>query len=93
MINANEYFDGNVKSLGYTSAEGSSSIGVMEPGEYKFDTSSHETMIVIQGTLTVQLPGSSEWKAFNDGEYFEVDANQSFLVKIESQSSYLCKYK
>ena len=93
MINSNEYFDGNVKSLGYTSSEGKSSVGVMEPGEYEFGTSTHETMVVIQGELVVQLPGTSDWKSFKAGEQFEVDANTSFLVKISSQSSYLCKYK
>lgn len=93
MISANEYFDGNVKSLGYESEEGKSTLGVMEPGNYEFETSMHETMIVVQGALTVQLPGASEWKTYVTGENFEVDANKSFLVKVESQTSYLCKYQ
>ncbi len=93
MISANEYFDGNVKSLGYETAEGKSTVGVMEAGEYKFGTSTHETMIVVEGALIVQLPGSTEWTTFTTGQQFEVEADSSFLVKIESQSSYLCKYK
>lgn len=47
MISTNEYFDGNVKSLGYTSQDGKSTIGVMEKGDYEFGTSAHETMTVI----------------------------------------------
>jgi purine/pyrimidine-nucleoside phosphorylase len=93
MINVNEYFDGTVKSLGYASAEGKSTIGVIEPGEYEFGTSSHETMIVIEGELIASLPGQSEWKSFKNGESFEVPANASFKVKASSQTSYLCKYK
>jgi uncharacterized protein YaiE (UPF0345 family) len=34
MISANEYFDGNVKSLGYKFAIRNSTVGVMEVGEY-----------------------------------------------------------
>jgi len=93
MINVNEYFDGTVKSLGYQSAEGKSTIGVIEPGEYEFGTSQHETMVVIEGTLTALLPGASEWTSYNNGQAFEVAANASFKVKTDIQTSYLCKYK
>jgi purine/pyrimidine-nucleoside phosphorylase len=93
MINVNEYFDGTVKSLGYDSAEGKSTIGVIEAGEYEFGTSSHETMVVIEGELIAQLPGSEAWTSFTNGQSFEVPANSSFKVKANSQTSYLCKYK
>ncbi|MFD2163907.1 pyrimidine/purine nucleoside phosphorylase [Paradesertivirga mongoliensis] len=93
MINVNEYFNGTVKSLGYDSSEGKSTIGVIEPGEYEFGTSSHETMIVIEGELVALLPGQSDWKNYKNSESFEVPANSSFKVKANSQTSYLCKYK
>lgn len=92
MITVNEYFDGAVKSLGYQSTEGKSTVGVMEAGEYKFGTSTDETMIVIQGALEVLLPGETEWKMYENGQSFEVPANTSFEVKTETQTSYLCKY-
>ena len=92
MITTNEYFNGNVKSLGYTSEDGKSTLGLMEPGEYEFGTSTHELMTVIQGELIVQLPNSSEFKSFKAGEAFEVDANNSFTVKTTVFSSYLCQY-
>lgn len=92
MITVNEYFDGAVKSLGYQSTEGKSTVGVMEAGEYKFGTSTDETMIVIQGALEVLLPGETEWKTYENGQSFEVPANTSFEVKTDIQTSYLCKY-
>ncbi len=57
MISSNEYFEAKVKSLGYTSATTSSTIGVMEPGEYEFGASTHEAMIVVECELVVLLPG------------------------------------
>ena len=92
MINVNEYFDGGVKSLGYVTEEGKSTVGVMDPGEYEFGTSTHETMIVIEGKLDVLLPGNAEWKSFSKGMTFEVPANSSFRVKTDGQAVYLCKY-
>jgi hypothetical protein len=38
MISVNEYFDKKVKSLGYTTNSGKSTVGVMEDGEYEFGT-------------------------------------------------------
>lgn len=93
MISVNEYFDATVKSLGYTSATGKSSVGVMEEGTYEFGTSTHETMIVIEGELIAQLPNETEWKSYKAGASFEVDANTSFKVKSVGQTSYLCQYK
>jgi uncharacterized protein YaiE (UPF0345 family) len=92
MISANEYFDGNVKSLGYESEEGKSTIGVINPGKYKFGTSMSEIMFIIEGQLDVLLPGAVQWITVNAGEEFKVPAHQSFEVSATKQTSYLCKY-
>ncbi len=93
MISVNEYFDKKVKSLGYTTSAGKSTVGVMEEGEYEFGTSSHETMIVVEGELVALLPNESKWKSFKAGTSFEVKANVTFKVKSVGQTSYLCRYK
>ena len=93
MINFNEYFEGDVKSLGYDSRFGKSTVGVMNPGKYTFGTAQHEIMTIVEGLLMVKLPGQEEFEAFKDGETFEVAANSSFDVKCTGQVAYLCKYR
>lgn len=93
MINVNEYFGGAVKSLAYNAADGKSTIGVIETGEYEFGTSTPETMTVIEGELIALLPGETEWKSYTNGQSFKVPSGTSFKVKTERQSSYLCKYQ
>jgi uncharacterized protein YaiE (UPF0345 family) len=93
MISTNEYFDAKVKSLGYETPEGKSTVGVMEPGDYEFATSSHETMIVVEGELIVKLKNSNLKTSYKSGEKFEIEANSSFKVTTVSQTAYLCKYK
>ena len=93
MITVNEYFEGNVKSLGYQSSEGKSTVGVIDQGEYKFGTSTDETMIIIEGSMTVLLPGADQWITVKSGDEFKVPADTSFRVKSEGQTSYLCKYR
>lgn len=93
MITTNEYFNATVKSLGYTTSNGKSTIGVMEKGEYEFGTSTYEKMTVIEGELQVQFKDATEWQSYTPGTSFEIEANNSFKVKSIGQSSYLCIYK
>jgi uncharacterized protein YaiE (UPF0345 family) len=57
MISVNEYFGGNVKSLGYATVNVKSTVGVINEGEYEFSTESAETMTVIQGKMEVKIQG------------------------------------
>lgn len=93
MIQENQYFEGNVKSLGYATAEGKSTIGIINPGEYEFGTAQKEFMHIIEGSLSALLPDNKEWKVFNVGSSFEIPANSSFKVRAETQTAYLCQYR
>ncbi len=93
MFKSNEYFDGKVMSIAFSSNGEPATIGVMAPGEYEFGTSQQETMQVISGELTVKLPDESEWKSYAPGEQFIVEANQKFGVKVAEDTSYLCIYR
>lgn len=93
MIQENQYFDGNVKSLGYTIAEGRSTIGIINPGEYEFGTNQKEIMHIIEGALSALLPNNPRWETFTAGSSFEVPADSSFKVKAETQTAYLCQYR
>jgi uncharacterized protein YaiE (UPF0345 family) len=89
----NEYFDGNVKSIAFNSETLPATVGVMEIGNYTFGTDAIEHMTVVSGSLTVKLPNESDWKTFNQGETFIVQANTSFDVKVTVQTAYLCLYE
>lgn len=93
MFNTNEYFDGKVKSLSFENNEGPATIGVMASGEYEFSTSKKEYMTVTCGKMVVKLLETDTWMEVSAGETFEVDANSSFLVKVETATSYLCFYR
>ncbi len=93
MFKVNEYFDGKVKSLAFTSPEGPATVGVMAPGDYEFGTSSIEIMSVIAGAMDIKLPGTAEWRTVKAGESFEVAANVKFGVRMQVETAYLCLYK
>ena len=91
MIKHNQYFEGKVQSLGFDSAHGYATIGIMKPGKYTFSTSSNEKMIITSGALEVKLPGE-EMKEVKAGDSFEVASGQSFEVIAAADVSYLCYY-
>ena len=93
MLSVNEYFDGNVKSIGFQTETLPATVGVMAIGEYEFGTSQKEVMTVVNGALTVMLPGASDWQTFNAGEHFIVEANEKFQLKVAVETAYLCTYE
>jgi len=93
MIIVNEYFGGAVKSLGFSDAQGKATVGVMDPGSYEFGTSTPETMKVVSGTMSVKLPGQSDYRDYPTGSTFSVPANAKFELKLAAQAAYLCLYR
>lgn len=90
---ANIYFDGKVTSRTVQFADGSrKTLGIMLPGDYEFGADQTETMEILAGTLDVQLPDSSEWKAFSGGTSFVVPAGTRFKLKVHSVTDYCCSY-
>jgi len=93
MLITNEYFAGNVKSIAFQNEYGNFTAGVMDLGEFEFGTNTIERMTVISGKLTVQLPGNENWQDFLAGETFTVPAQQKFLIRVQEQTAYLCRYE
>lgn len=93
MLKVNEYFDGTVKSIALDNAEGNATIGVMEPGDYEFGTSTVEYMTVISGAMDVLQPDETEWKTYSKGETFVVEKDVKFKVKMTEQTAYYCRYE
>lgn len=93
MFKTNEYFNGDVVSIGLESVEGKATVGVMAAGEYEFGTSTVEVMTVISGELLILQPGESEWKTYRKFESFVVAKDVKFKVKCATDTPYLCLYK
>ena len=93
MFKTNEYFDGRVKSIAFSTVDGPATIGVMAPGEYEFGTSTVEIMRVVSGSMDIKQPGSDTWKKFSEGESFTVEKDVTFGVRVEVETAYLCLYQ
>jgi len=90
---ANMYFDGKVTSRTVLFPSGEKkTLGIMMPGEYRFDTAKKELMEIQAGSVSVLLPGSEEWETVSGGESFNVPADSAFDIKVTEVTDYCCSY-
>ena len=90
---ANVYFDGKVVSRTVKFDDGSvKTLGFMMSGDYDFNTAEAEVMEILEGQLSVLLPGSKNWITVKGGESFDVPANSNFQLKIHQATDYCCSF-
>ena len=91
---ANVYYDGRVVSHSLDFPDGTKrSIGLLYPGSYTFGTEAAELMEIIAGSCQVTLPGEDSPSTYEAGSHFNVAANSSFDITIESGlTEYVCTY-
>jgi uncharacterized protein YaiE (UPF0345 family) len=92
MLKLNSYFEGNVQSIGFERNGLRASVGVIEAGEFHFNTGAAERMSVVSGALRAKLAGG-EWQLYPSGTSFEIAANSGFDVQaIGGPAAYLCEF-
>lgn len=91
MLKHNSYFDGKVQSVEFERNGRRATAGVIDRGEYHFDTNAPERMTVISGELEIRLGGDS-WQRYAAGTYFEVGPKSGFDVRASAPSAYLCEF-
>ncbi len=90
---ANVYFDGGVTSRTVLFADGTKkTLGIMQPGEYEFNTAAPELMEILAGELDVLLPGEDSWRAVRGGQSFNVPGNSRFQLRVRKLSDYCCSF-
>jgi uncharacterized protein YaiE (UPF0345 family) len=93
MLKHNMYFEGRVQSVEFERNGLRATVGVIEPGEYHFNTAAAERMSVTSGLLNVRLSGAASWLSFPAGTSFEVPANSGFDVQaVGGPAAYLCEF-
>ena len=92
MLKHNSYFQGQVQSVGFERHGRRQTVGVIDAGEFHFDTDAPERMHVVSGELWVRAHGMSEYQCYPAGTNFEVGPKSGFDVRAEVASAYLCEF-
>jgi purine/pyrimidine-nucleoside phosphorylase len=89
---ANVYFDGKVTSRTLTFTDGSrKTLGIIQPGEYTFNTDAAERMEILAGNTQASISGGA-WVDYPAGSHFDVPAHSSFSIRALSLSDYCCSF-
>lgn len=92
MLKHNTYFEGAVQSIGFERNGLRATVGVIAPGEYRFNTAAAERMTVVSGELRARLQGM-DWQSYPMGTAFEVPANSALDVQaVGGIAAYLCEF-
>jgi purine/pyrimidine-nucleoside phosphorylase len=91
MLAHNSYFDGKVQSVGFERNGRKQTAGVIDTGEFHFDTGAPERMTIVSGELLVKLPGK-DFRIYAAGTSFEVPGKSGFDVRAEQPVAYLCEF-
>ena len=92
MLKHNNYFDGQVQSVGFERNGRRHTVGVVDTGEFHFNTDGAERMTVISGELSVRFAGAKEWGTYPAGTAFEIAAKSGFDVRATAPAAYLCEF-
>ena len=92
MLKHNSYFDGKVQSVGFERNGRWHTAGVIDAGEFHFDTNAAERMTVVSGELWVRLNATTDWRGYPAGTTFEVAAKSGFDVRAHGPAAYLCEF-
>lgn len=91
MLNHNSYFDGKVQSVGFERNGRRLTAGVIDVGEFHFNTDSAERMTIVSGEVQVRTAGS-EWRVYAAPAAFEVGAKSGFDIRTEAPAAYVCEF-
>jgi uncharacterized protein YaiE (UPF0345 family) len=90
---ANVYFEGAVSSRTLIFGDGTKkTLGIMQPGEYTFNTGAAEIMEILAGDLQYRIGDLGEWVLVKGGESFQIPANSSFTMQVKTFSDYCCSF-
>jgi uncharacterized protein YaiE (UPF0345 family) len=91
MLKHNTYFENKVQSIGFERHGRRHTVGVVDVGEFHFNTDGAERMTVVSGELHARMAGGT-WVAYPAGTSFEVAAKSGFDVKAAGPSAYWCEF-
>lgn len=91
MLKHHTYFENRVQSVGFERHGRKQTVGVVDVGEFHFNTDGAERMTVVSGQLQARLTGG-DWLTFPAGTSFEVPGKSGFDVRTQEPTAYWCEF-
>lgn len=90
---ANVYFGGKVVSHTVFEKDSKKTVGVIFPGNFKFNTQAPETMTIVAGSCRVLFASGCQ-TTYEAGMKFHVPADSYFSISVDQGAcEYICEYR
>jgi len=95
ICKANIFFEGRVVSHTVLFKDGrKKTIGLIQPGSFKFNTDAPEKMEITVGNCLVQRAGERQWNSYSAGECFQVPGESWFEIVVDGSTlEYICSFE
>ena len=95
ICKANTFFEDKVISHTVLFKDGrKKTIGVIQPGSFKFNTDAPEKMEITAGNCLVRRAGERQWNSHSAGESFQVSGQSWFEIVVDgSILEYICSFE
>jgi uncharacterized protein YaiE (UPF0345 family) len=95
ICKANIFFEGQVISHTVLFKGGEKkTLGVIHPGNFKFNTDAPEKMEITDGSCRVRQAGEEQWKIYPAGTSFLVPGKSSFEIAVDKGIlEYICSFE
>lgn len=92
-VRANIFENGRCQSRTVLFPDGTKkTLGVYLPGEFEFDSSCRERVLMTSGEVEILFPGDRAWSLVREGETYDVPPGVSFKVRCAGVSEYICEF-
>lgn len=94
VAKSNVYFDGKVVSHTILFGDGSKkTLGLIYPGEFRFNTDAPEAMEMTAGSCRVRLAGRDAWTEYRAGDAFAIPGRSHFDIAVDQGlAEYVCSF-
>ena len=94
ICKANIFFEGKVVSHTVLFKDGrKKTIGLIQPGSFKFNTDAPEKMEITVGNCLVKLGGQRQWSSYSAGDCFHVPGESWFEILVDGNIlEYICTF-
>ena len=95
ICKANIFFEGKVVSHTVLFKDGGKkTIGLIQPGSFKFNTDAPEKMEITAGDCLVRRAGERQWNSYSAGECFQVPGESWFEILVDGNIvEYICSFE
>jgi uncharacterized protein YaiE (UPF0345 family) len=95
ICKAHIFFEGKVVSHTVLFKDGrKKTIGLIQPGSFKFNTDAPEKMEITVGNCLVRRAGEKQWNSYSAGSCFRVPGESWFEIVVDgSIVEYICSFE